>query len=82
MRMQYDGAVSIDGSVDGRMELEFLRNFPGLGRIISGIFWPVTKLFEFKIDGTLTEPKVEPLRLLPKILLLPLTPLRSDDDNK
>jgi hypothetical protein len=37
----------------------------------------VTKLFEYKMTGTLDQPKAEPLYVLPKILLLPFHPFRT-----
>ncbi len=33
--------------------------------------WPVTKLFEYKVTGTLGEPKAEPVYLVPKFVFLP-----------
>ena len=39
--------------------------------------WPVSKVFEYKISGTLGDPKMEPLYFLPKLILMPLHPLES-----
>jgi hypothetical protein len=50
---------------------------PAVGVIISKVLWPVTKLFEYKISGTLQEPKTEPVYIFPKIILLPLNPIKS-----
>ncbi|MBI5384210.1 MAG: hypothetical protein HZA90_05930 [Verrucomicrobia bacterium] len=76
MRMQFDGAVDFDGNVQGKMEAELFRNTPGLGWLVSKILWPVTKIFEYKITGTLGHPKAQPL-YIPKIFMAPLHPLRT-----
>jgi hypothetical protein len=44
------------------------------------VFWPVTKLFEYKVTGTLSDPHPEPLYLLPKIVLMPFHPFRTLKD--
>jgi hypothetical protein len=80
MRMQFKGAIDFDYNIDGRMEGELMRNVPAIGFIISKILWPVTKLFEYKITGTLDEPKTEPLYLIPKIVLFPFSPIKSIKD--
>jgi hypothetical protein len=38
---------------------------------------PFTKLFEYKVTGTLDDPKYEPLYVLPKILMIPLHPIQA-----
>ena len=48
-----------------------------VGKAVSLLFSPITKLFEYRVLGTLQDPKVEPLYLIPRVLLLPLRPLRS-----
>jgi hypothetical protein len=50
---------------------------PLFGPLVSIAFWPVTKLFEYKVTGSLDEPKTEPLYLLPKLVLIPLHPWRT-----
>jgi hypothetical protein len=34
-------------------------------------------MFEYRVNGTLEEPKLEPLFILPKIVLMPFRPFRS-----
>jgi hypothetical protein len=77
MRMHFDGKVGFDERVDGRMEAELLRDTPAVGIFIAKVFWPFTKLFEYKVTGTLDEPKAEPLYILPKMVLMPLRPFRT-----
>jgi hypothetical protein len=80
MRMQYQGTVDYEQHVDGRMEAELLRDVPAIGFLVSKLFWPVTKLFEYKIAGTLKQPKTEPLYVVPKLLLMPFHPFKTLKD--
>lgn len=77
MRMNYKGTVDFDQKVEGRMEAELLRDFPALGFLISKVLWPVTKLFEYNITGTLNDPKTEERYFIPKVILAPLHPLKT-----
>ena len=76
MRLQYDGQVTLDGRVDARVEAELLRDTWLIGRVVSLALWPVTKMLEYKITGTLEDPKAEPL-YIPKLFLMPLTPFQT-----
>jgi hypothetical protein len=76
MRLQYRGTADFEGKVKARVTAEPLRDTPVLGPIMNMALWPVTKMFEYKITGSLAEPKLEPV-YIPKILLLPLIPLRT-----
>jgi hypothetical protein len=77
MRMQYDLNVDFDGGIGGRVEGELLRDMPAVGFVFSKIFWPVTKLFEYKLSGTLARPKAQPLFFIPRILQLPFHPIKT-----
>jgi len=76
MRLTYDGWIDFDTRIDGRMEAALFRDTPGVGPVVSTVFWPVTKLLEYKVTGTLNKPKSEPL-YVPKIFMVPFHPLRS-----
>jgi len=80
MRMRFAGTFDFDRRIDGRMEAELLRNIPGIGLVLSKVLWPVTKIFEYKITGTLEDPKTQPLYLIPKIILFPFSPIKSMKD--
>ncbi len=81
MRLQYRGTVDFQGQVNARAEAELLRDTWLVGPVVSTVLWPVTKLFEYKITGTLGDPKGEPVYLIPKVVLLPFQlpfhPLRT-----
>lgn len=79
MRLQYEGQVAWNGSVDARVEAELLRDTWLIGRVVSLALWPVTKMLEYKITGTLEHPKSEPLHI-PKLLLAPLSPFQTLED--
>jgi hypothetical protein len=76
MRMHFEGTVDFEKRINSRAEAELLRDLPGIGLVLSKILWPVTKIFEYQVTGTLGEPKAEPLYIIPKVLLFPLQPFK------
>ncbi|MBI4325828.1 MAG: AsmA family protein [Chloroflexi bacterium] len=76
VRLHYDGTVDFQGNLNARMEAQLLRDTWILGRLFSLAFWPLTKLFEYKIGGTLSHPKTD-LLYFPKFLMLPLQPFQT-----
>jgi hypothetical protein len=76
MRLLYGGTVDLDGRVNARVDAELLRDTWLIGRVVSLVFWPVTKMMEYKVTGTLNDPKSDPV-YIPKLLLAPLHPLRT-----
>lgn len=76
MRLNYEGWIDFETQLDGTMEAELFRDTPGVGTVVSKVFWPVTKLFEYKVTGTLNRPKSAPL-YIPKLFMMPLHPVRT-----
>jgi hypothetical protein len=77
MRMNYTGSVDLEGRTDARVEAEVLRDMWLVGPLVSSVLWPVTKMFEYKVGGTLDDPKLEPVYILPKLMRIPLQPFKS-----
>ncbi|MEN9734751.1 MAG: hypothetical protein RLZ45_2746 [Verrucomicrobiota bacterium] len=75
MRLDMKGGVDFDGNLDLLLEARPLRDVPVLGAILDVVLAPFTKLFEYKIGGTLGQPDAE-LRHVPSFLLAPLRPFR------
>jgi hypothetical protein len=71
VRLEYRGTVDFEGRVKAKVQAGLLRDVSVVGPVVSAVFWPVTKLFEYKVSGTLGEPKLEPVFLIPKVMLLP-----------
>ena len=76
-RLQYVGTVDMDQKVNARATAQLLRDTWAVGSLISTLLTPVGKLFEYKITGTLKNPKSEPILLPTKLLLMPLHPIHS-----
>jgi hypothetical protein len=76
MRLSYKGTVDFKGNVNARVEARLLRDAWVIGPIVSLVLSPLTKLFEYKVTGTLHEPHKEPL-YIPKPLTLPFHPFRT-----
>ena len=76
MRLQYIGTVDLQQKVDARVTAQLLRNTPMVGPVISEVLWPFSKIFECRVTGQLSDPVVAPI-YIPKLLLVPLHPVRS-----
>ena len=59
LRLEYRGAVDLDGNVNARVEAQVLRDVWLIGPIVSTVLWPFAKMFEYKVTGTLAHPKTE-----------------------
>ncbi|HWQ93858.1 MAG TPA: AsmA-like C-terminal region-containing protein, partial [Clostridia bacterium] len=77
MRLQYRGTVDLENRLDARVEAELLRDMWIVGPLVSTVFWPVTKMFEYRVSGSLSQPVMEPVYLFPKIMMLPFHPLKT-----
>lgn len=77
MRLQYDGTVDFSTQVHARVQADLLRDTWLVGKAVSAALWPVSKLFEYKVTGTLARPEAEPIYFVPKIFLAPLHPMKT-----
>lgn len=75
-RLHYDGTVDFTGAVNANIEAEMFRDTFLLGPLLSFLTTPMTKVFEYKVTGSLANPKSEP-RFIPKFLMLPLRPFQT-----
>jgi len=75
-RLQYVGTADLKQNVDAHVTGQPLRNAPLVGPLVSVVLWPMSKLFEYHVTGTLQDPKTTPV-YVPKILFMPLHPIRS-----
>ena len=77
MRLDYRGTVNLEGQTNARVDAELLRDMWLVGPLVSTVFWPVSKLFEYRVSGNLADPQTKPVFLIPKIMLMPFHPLRT-----
>jgi hypothetical protein len=80
MRLRYWGNVDLRGRVDAQAEAELLRDTWIVGRVLSLALWPVSKLFQYHITGTLHQPKSDPVFFVPRLVLFPFHPIRTFKD--
>jgi hypothetical protein len=76
LRMDYSGTVDFKGRINAVVQAQVLRDAWFIGPIINLLFEPLTKLFEYKVTGTLSNPRKEPL-IIPNFLMKTLQPFRS-----
>lgn len=79
-RLQFVGTVDLKQNLNARVTAQPLRNTPIIGSIASTLLWPVGKLFEYRVTGTLKDPKTTPVYVPTKVLMFPLHPIRSLED--
>ena len=72
----YRGSVDFQQQVNARVEAEVMKDAGAFGKVVSFVFTPLTKLFEYKVTGTLNNPKTVPLHI-PRLLLIPLRPFHT-----
>ncbi len=78
MRLQYVGTVDLQENVSARARAQLLRNTPVIGQVFSTVLWPVSKVFECGVTGTLEKPKVTPVYIpFANVLTAPLHPFRT-----
>ena len=79
VRLYYNGSVDFDGNILARVEGTVLDGLPVLGHLVSFIMSPITRPLAYKVTGTLSHPKTEPM-LIPKVILAPLHPIKTIKD--
>jgi hypothetical protein len=79
MRLRYRGTVNLDGDVNARVEAEIFRDLWLVGPLVSTVFWPFSKMFEYKVSGSLTQPHTELLYL--GRMVEPFKPPKSSSTN-
>lgn len=80
MRLQYVGTVDLQENVNAKVTAQLLRNTWGVGPLMSVVLWPVSKIFECQVTGTLGDPKAKPVLLIPRLLIAPLHPIRAVEE--
>ena len=70
-RLRYQGNLDFHGNLDARVEADLLRETPLLGHLISLVLTPFTKLFICQVDGTLADPQLRMVYVLPRLLTDP-----------
>jgi hypothetical protein len=79
MLLEYTGTVDLNQNVNARVTAQLLYNTWVVGPLVSKMLWPVSKLFEYRVTGTLQHPKKEPV-YVPRILFWPLHPIRTIEE--
>lgn len=75
MLLQCNGTVNLHGDLSAHFTSELLHDVRGIGPLFTVGTWPVGKLFEFKVTGTWSQPKIRPLYFPAQLLLDMLHPI-------
>lgn len=76
LRLKCDGTGDFDQRINVRMEVELFRDVWLPFRVLHFVTVPFNKAFEYKVTGTLRQPKAE-LLWIPKVLVDLLHPFRT-----
>ena len=76
-RLEYVGTIDLQQNVNAHVTAHLLRDTWVVGPLVSTALWPVSKIFEYHVTGPLENPKSEPIYVLPRLLLIPLHPIRT-----
>lgn len=76
IRMRYEGSVDFDANVDATVEGALFRDSPLIIKFFGYLTTPFTKMYEYKVTGTLSEPKLNSLNFVPKLVKGVFSPLR------
>jgi hypothetical protein len=76
VRISYKGDVNLREEVNAVVEAQLLRDAGSIGHLVSIALQPLTKIFEYKITGTLDHPKSEPV-FIPGFLMKMLRPFHT-----
>ncbi|HEY1174140.1 MAG TPA: hypothetical protein VGH19_22435 [Verrucomicrobiae bacterium] len=76
IRMAYKGSIDFDANVDAKVEGALFRDSPLVIKVFGYLTTPFTKLYEYKVTGTLSEPKLDTVHFVPKVVKGLLFPLR------
>jgi hypothetical protein len=79
VRIRYDGTVDLQGHLNAHATGQLLRDVPGVGVIMSTVFWPFSKVFECRVTGTTKHPDYR-LVIVPQPVNYMLHPLRTLED--
>ncbi len=74
VRLNYRGSVTFDHVLNARVEATLLRDTWLVGPLLSLALTPFSRVFEYRVTGTLSEPKMEPI-YVPSVLMKLLSPL-------
>lgn len=77
VRLKYEGTIDFAGRVNAQVEAAFFGDTVVIGPLLRWAMLPVSKVFEYKVTGTLGRPRSEPLYMVPRLLLMPLQPVKT-----
>jgi hypothetical protein len=81
MQLDYVGTVDLQERVNAKVTAQILHTTPVFGPLVSTVLWPVSKVFECRVTGTLGQPNAVPIYVpFPKLFAVPLHPIRSMEE--
>jgi hypothetical protein len=76
LALLYHGTLAPGKRINARVEAQVLHDIPALGPMLGLFLTPLSKLFEYKISGTIDQPVMQPL-FIPRFLMMVLRPFHT-----
>jgi hypothetical protein len=76
-RLYYTGTVDFDANIAARVEAKLFKSKFLVGQILDLVTSPITRIFEYKVTGTLAKPVSIPINIPPRLLMVPFQALRD-----
>ncbi len=68
LSLHADGDYYFDNSLDYKVQVRLLKERAFVGKILQTLMWPITTLFEFRLRGTLKNPRWYPVNFSDEVL--------------
>jgi hypothetical protein len=66
--LQGKGVCGFDGNLNYAVQVKLMREHPLFAKLIRLITWPLSKLFEFRLSGTVAKPEWYPINFSRELL--------------
>ena len=66
--MRGDGSYSFDGEMDYQVRITLMKEHTALAKLLRAITYPISKLFEFQVEGSFDDPKWYPVNFSKDLL--------------
>ena len=68
LSMKGKGHYHLNQDLDYTVQLKLMKSHPLVGKLLRVITWPISKLFEFRLQGTVSEPEWYPINFSSELL--------------
>lgn len=75
-QIHYQGSIDFDRNLDAQVDIDILRRWGSIGKVINFVTLPVRRIFRCNVRGVLEAPEIE-LTYIPKPVMMILRPVKT-----